>query len=128
MSKIGFLQERRMFWRAFRSDYFHTGSLWPSSRFLGRELAANLRGDRRPARVLEIGAGTGPVTEQIVRNLQPGDRFDVVEINGELVRMLCERFQIDGPSPLDGAPQQIRVLHTPIEDLPGERVYDHVIC
>src|SRR3954449_4454937 len=101
MSKIGFLSERRMFWRAFRSDYFHTGSLWPSSRYLGRELAANLRGDRRPARILEIGAGTGPVTEQIVKHLIPGDCFDVVEINGELVRVLCNRFDREGPSPLD---------------------------
>jgi phospholipid N-methyltransferase len=128
MSKIGFLRERRMFWRAFRSDYLHTGSLLPSSRFLGRELAANLRGDRRPGRILEIGAGTGPVTEQIVRHLRPEDRFDAVEINGELVRVLCDRFEVDGPSPLEGEPQRIRVLHTPIEDLPGRHVYDHVIC
>src|SRR5436190_19361465 len=101
MAKLGFLRERRMFWRAFRSDYFPTGSLWPSSRFLGRELAANLRGPRPPARVLEIGAGTGPVTHEIVQRLLPGDRFDVVEINGELVRVLCERFQLDGPCALD---------------------------
>src|SRR5262245_39101153 len=88
MSKIGFLHERRLFWRAFRSDYFHTGSLWPSSRYLGRELAANLRGQRPPGRILEIGAGTGPVTAQIVRHLIPGDHFDIVEINGDLVRVL----------------------------------------
>lgn len=125
--KVGFLYERRMFWRAFRSDYFHTGSLWPSSRYLGRELADNLRGPRPPGRILEVGAGTGPVTEQIVKHLIPGDRFDVVEINGDLVRVLCERFQVDGPSRPEGELQPIRVLHTPIEDLPGEHVYDHVV-
>jgi phospholipid N-methyltransferase len=128
MSKIGFLRERRLFWQAFRSDYFHTGSLWPSSRYLGRELAANLRGQRPPGRILEIGAGTGPVTDQIVRHLIPGDCFDIVEINGDLVRVLCDRFEIDGPSPLDGEPGRIRVLHTPIEHLPGQHIYDHVIC
>ncbi len=125
--KVGFLYERRVFWQAFRSDYFHTGSLWPSSRFLGRELAANLRGDRPPGRILEVGAGTGPVTQQIVKCLKPGDQFDVVEINGELVRVLCERFHVDGPSRADSPPAPLRVLHTPIEELPGEHVYDHVV-
>lgn len=125
--KVGFLHERRVFWRAFRSDYFHTGSLWPSSRYLGRELAASLRGPRPPARILEVGAGTGPVTEQIARHLIPGDCFDVVEINGDLVRLLCERFQVDGPGKPDSAPAPLRVLHTPIEELPGRHVYDHVI-
>jgi len=125
--KVGFLYERRVFWRAFRSDYFHTGSLWPSSRFLGRELAASLRQERPAGRILEVGAGTGPVTQQIVRCLRPGDRFDVVEINDALVRVLCERFHVDGPSRIDSEPAALRVLHTPIEELPGEHVYDHVV-
>jgi phospholipid N-methyltransferase len=126
--KVGFLHERAVFWKAFRGDHFHTGSLWPSSRYLGRELAVNLRGNRGPGRILEIGAGTGPVTAQILKCLLPGDRFDVVEINGDLVGLLCERFELPGPAPLDSEPQPVRVLHAPIQDVPGEHVYDHVIC
>ena len=78
--KVGFLQERRVMWQAFRKDFFHTGSLMPSSRYLGRELAANLKGDRPPARILEIGGGTGPVTAQIIPFLRHDDQFDVVEM------------------------------------------------
>ena len=73
-TKAGFLHERKVMWQAFRKDFFHTGSLMPSSRYLGRELAASLKGDRPPARILEIGGGTGPVTAQILPLLREGDQ------------------------------------------------------
>lgn len=114
-------------YQAFRKDFFHTGSIIPSSRFLGRELAANLRAPRPPARILEIGPGTGPATEQILKCLQPGDQFDAVEINGDFVSLLCRRFQISSPSSVDSAPAPFRILHLPIQSLPGERCYQHLI-
>jgi len=125
--KVGFLQERKAMWQAFRKDFFHTGSLMPSSRFLGRELAANLKGDRPPARILEIGGGTGPVTAQILPCLRNGDQFDVVEINNDFVNLLCKRFQVIKPSPLDGSPERFRILHAPVQQLPGQGVYQHII-
>jgi phosphatidylethanolamine/phosphatidyl-N-methylethanolamine N-methyltransferase len=128
MSKVGFLQERRVMWQAFRKDFFHTGSVMPSSRYLGRELAANLRGDRPPARILEIGPGTGPVTAQILPYLKEGDQLDdVVEINGDFVKVLCERFRISGPAHLETPPEKMRVLHSPLQQVPGEGVYQHLI-
>jgi len=125
--KVGFLQERKVMWQAFRKDFFHTGSLMPSSRYLGRELAANLKGDRPPARILEIGGGTGPVTAQILPNLRDGDQFDVVEINGDFVKLLCERFRVLKSSPLEGQPERFRILHAPVQQLPGHGVYQHII-
>ena len=125
--KIGFLQERKVMWQAFRKDFFHTGSLMPSSRYLGRELAANLKGDRAPARILEIGGGTGPVTAQILPLLREGDQFDVVEINGDFVKLLCKRFHIESASLPESEPAPIRVLHAPVQDIPGQKVYSHLI-
>jgi len=126
-SKVGFLQERRVMWQAFRKDFFHTGSLMPSSRYLGRELAANLKGDRPPARILEIGGGTGPVTAQILPRLREGDQFDVVEINGDFVNLLCKRFHVPHPSPLESPPERFRILHAPVQQLSGHGVYQHII-
>ncbi len=125
--KVGFLQERKVMWQAFRKDFFHTGSLMPSSSYLGRELAANLKGDRVPARILEIGGGTGPVTAQILPYLRERDQFDVVEINGDFVKLLCERFKVDSPSPVESQPARFRILHAPIQQLPGQGVYQHII-
>ena len=45
-----------------------------------------------PLRVLEIGAGVGPVTEELVARMLPGDRLDVVELNPEFCTALRERF------------------------------------
>lgn len=127
MSKIGFLQERRLMWQAFRKDFFHTGSLMPSSRHLGNELAANLRGNRPPARILEIGAGTGPVTARILPFLKEGDQLDVVEINGDFVKMLCHRFHVNDASPLESPPGKFRILHAALQEVPGQGVYQHLI-
>lgn len=125
--RVGFFREWKTMYQGFRRDFFHTGSLMPSSRYLGWELAANLRGDRPPARILEIGPGTGPVTAQILKCLKPGDQLDVVEINEDFVRALCQRFDVVGPAALQGEPQAFRVLHTPIQNLPGQRCYQHLI-
>ncbi|MBL8823328.1 MAG: hypothetical protein JNJ77_12120 [Planctomycetia bacterium] len=124
---VGFLRERSVMWKAFRKDFFHTGSLMPSSKALGRELAASLKGQRPPARILEIGAGTGPVTAQILPLLQPGDQLDVVEINQEFVQLLCQRFQVESPARLDSPPAPLRFLHAPVQDLPGQGIYQHLI-
>jgi phospholipid N-methyltransferase len=113
--------------QAFRKDFSHTGSLLPSSKGLSRELAANLRGERIPGRILEIGPGTGPVTEQILKSLQPGDQFDAVEINGDFVRLLCERFSLPGPASVNGPPERFRLFHIPIQRVPGAHCYDHLI-
>ena len=69
------------FFRAFRRNFHTTGAILPSSRFLARAMTFDLKGPRRPARILEVGPGTGAVTREIVRHLQDDDRFDAVEIN-----------------------------------------------
>ncbi len=51
--------ECREFFSQFRQQYFTTGSIWPSSRALGRALAAPMRKAKPPRRVLEVGPGTG---------------------------------------------------------------------
>jgi len=55
-------------------------------------MCAYLAQKQGPVRVLEAGAGTGVFTEIIVSLLQPGDTFDVVEINPELFACLEQKF------------------------------------
>src|SRR5215813_13843699 len=79
--------------RAFRRNFHTTGAILPSSLFLARAMATDLKVPRRPARILEVGPGTGAVTREIVRLLQDDDRFDAVEINPSFVQHLRLRFQ-----------------------------------
>ena len=80
------------FLRECRHHFQDTGALLPSSPFLARALVAELRKPRGPARILEVGPGTGAVTAQILRHMQLGDHLDAVELNGHFVALLQRRF------------------------------------
>lgn len=111
---------------AFRS--FHTtGAFAPSSRHLAARLAEPLAppDQRHPARVLEVGAGSGVVTRALARRLGPADRLDVVEINPHFVRMLSAALETD--LALSSASDRIRLHERSILDAELEPRYDVVV-
>ena len=76
------LRNQLVFLKQFGQQFETTGSLIPSSRFLAKAITRFLANrTRHPVRVLECGPGTGAFTSQIVQHLQPGDVFDLVELN-----------------------------------------------
>jgi phosphatidylethanolamine/phosphatidyl-N-methylethanolamine N-methyltransferase len=67
------------------------GAALPSSPMLARRIAAQL--PRHPAGyVVELGAGTGAVTEALLEHGLPADRLLPVEISENMVRHLRQRF------------------------------------
>lgn len=113
------------FIRQFRQQYHTTGSILPSSRSLARALTRPMREHRGPRRVLEVGPGTGAVTREIVRQLRPGDRLDIVEINSAFVDVIRRRFH-EEPAFRRRGPQ-CRIIHGPVQEVQGEGVYDFLI-
>lgn len=122
---MGFWSEFTAFFRAFRENFHDTGAILPSSRFLARALAVKLRGPRPPARILEVGPGTGPVTREIVRLMRPDDRLDAVEINPTFVELLRKRLAED-PF-LRKRAHQVELIQSGVEDLNGNAKYDYII-
>jgi phospholipid N-methyltransferase len=117
--------ECREFFGEFRRHYFTTGSVLPSSRALARALASELRRRTGPARILEVGPGTGAVTAEILRELRPGDRLDIVEINEHFIRVLQRRF---AEEPLfHSRRDQVQLIHAPLQEVTGEGLYDYMI-
>jgi phospholipid N-methyltransferase len=122
---MSYWTECREFFGQFRRQYHTTGSIWPSSRALGRALTRPLRRAPGPRRILEVGPGTGAVTAEIVRCLRAGDRLDIVEINAHFVAVLQERLAAE---PLfRGRAGQTTLIHAPLQEVPGERIYDFMI-
>ena len=113
------------FIREMRRDFLHTGALLPSSPFLGRAMAVHLRERRRPARILEVGPGTGAITAEVIRRLQPGDQLDVVEINPRFVALLRRRLATD--KRFLRHEHQVRVIHAPVQEVVGHEVYDFIL-
>lgn len=96
------------------------GAVWPSSRSLARAMVAPVFAQHEgPVRVLEVGAGVGPVTAELVSRLQPGDSLDVVELNPEFCKVLRERFS--------GAVVEPRVHEMSVLDFGHGQSFHHVI-
>jgi phosphatidylethanolamine/phosphatidyl-N-methylethanolamine N-methyltransferase len=122
-----YLTECQQFYRQFREQYHTTGSILPSSKALGRAMTRPMRqvNGQGPRGILEIGPGTGAITAAIVRQLRPADRFDIVEINADFVALLEQRFA-DEPE-FRRRRGQSRIMHAPLQEVPGEHVYDFMI-
>jgi phospholipid N-methyltransferase len=119
------LAELRLFFREFRRNFHTTGSITPSSRFLGKALARFVGGNGQPRRVLEVGPGTGAVTTHIVERLGPRDRFDLVELNDSFVDLLHRRFA-EEPE-LRAVADRTRILHQRVEEVADEGAYDAIV-
>ena len=120
-----FLKDHWEFWRQFRQRFETTGAVAPSSRFLARAMTGPMTRRERPGRILEIGPGTGAVTQRIVRLLRPEDRFDLVELNEAFAGLLRERFATDPSYHAVADRSQVHVC--PIQDFAATEPYDIII-
>ena len=119
--------EYSTFFREFRATFDTTGALAPSGRFLARALARPLR-ERTggPVRILEVGPGTGAVTQEIVRHVREDDCFHIVELNDRFVALLKRRF--DAEPRFRQVAGQTSIFHAPVQDLHVDEPYDFLIC
>ena len=89
-------------------------SLAPSSPWLSRTTVRNVDWDR--AKVLvELGAGTGPITKVLAEKARPDCRVVVLERDPDFARILRERFQ--GHANFDVVEGDVRDLTSILEGL-----------
>ena len=120
-----FLKEHWEFLRQFRERFETTGAVTPSSRFLARAMTGPMARRERPIRVLEVGPGTGAVTQQIVRLLKPQDRFDLVELNDTFAALLRHKFEHDAKYRAVAERSAVHVC--PIQEFAAAEPYDIII-
>lgn len=111
-----FSEDSRAFARKFLANPGQVGSLVPSSAHLARAMAGEIDWSR--VRVAaELGSGTGAITREIARRLEPGTRLYLFEKDAAMRRGLREAYpdfrccsdaarmaetlQRDGSGPLD---------------------------
>jgi ornithine lipid N-methyltransferase len=98
-------------------------SISPSSRWLSAAAVRNI--DWQHARVLvELGAGTGPITRVIGERVRPDCRVVVIERDRDFARLLRERFQ--DRSQFEVVKADVRELKSILADR-GIATVDHVI-
>jgi phospholipid N-methyltransferase len=126
-----------MFMAEALSDIRTTGALTPSGPRLSALLADPVlrHGRRRPLAVLEVGAGTGPVTRLLLNTLGAGSRLDVVESNPRFAARLRDLTADLSAEPTAGlthpepapAPVQVSVHQTRIEEWHPGHDYDVIV-
>jgi phosphatidylethanolamine/phosphatidyl-N-methylethanolamine N-methyltransferase len=85
------LDDEMQFIRSWIEKPISTGAVMPSSRVLARAMARYVD-PRSQGPVIELGPGTGPVTEALVRRgVNPG-RLILVEFNPDFCRLLRTRY------------------------------------
>lgn len=106
-------------------DYYHTGTPVPSMPTFARLMTKECRQAGPPRRILEVGPGAGPMTEQIVPTLAADDVFDLVEINDQFCRALEKKFLEPTRRRVPGV--TIRTHCGPIQTVPLEGSYDFIV-
>lgn len=118
-------QRRRLFFQEFRQTFHSTGAVLPSGRQLCRALARHTAAEEKPRRLLEVGPGTGVVTDHIIAGMGPDDSLDLVELNDRFVAELQRRLESE-PAWRNASPR-VRVLHAPIQEVDADQRYDAVV-
>jgi phospholipid N-methyltransferase len=91
MSQPSAAGDYALFLRKFLEKGRTISSAVPSSRTMALKLLEEIDFSR-PGVILELGAGTGAVTEHIVERLRPHHRFVAVENDADFVEILRRRF------------------------------------
>jgi phospholipid N-methyltransferase len=80
-----------LMFRKFVDQGTGIASFAPSSRFLSRALIKGIDYDRAEC-IVELGAGTGPVTQELVRRVKPHTRLIVLERDPDFCSRLRAKF------------------------------------
>jgi phospholipid N-methyltransferase len=121
------LAEPLRFLKRYVASPKQVGALLPSSRWLAGALTAPFARRTGPARVLEVGAGTGPVTRRLGKLLGPEDHLDICEIDDKFVRILEQTLLGSGPLAHARAEGRVHLLHCPVQDIDAPESYDYIV-
>lgn len=85
------LEDEARFLRSWLEKPLMIGAVTPSGRMLARTMASYVD-PRVTGPVIELGPGTGPVTDALIRRGVAQDRLVLVEYNPDFCKLLMRRF------------------------------------
>lgn len=102
----------------FIKQFFKTpksvGSLVPSSKYLAEVITQNLTSHNEHSNIIELGPGTGAITEYILKKMPKNSCYTGIEVSKEFQQLLRERFI--GIHIINGSARNINVH---LKDLQG---------
>lgn len=119
------VRDTLVFFKESVHDFVNVGSVLPTSRYLAHETAHLLAKERGPWDILEVGPGTGPITEAILQRMRPEDTLTLYELNEGFVRVLEEKLlRAEAFAPLR---ERISIHAKPAQAIPPDARYDYIV-
>ena len=101
------IKSNLLFLRKFLRHGTKIASVWPSSRALARATIKEVDWEKAKV-IVELGAGTGAITEEAVVRLRPHTKFLAIERDADFVGILQKRFS-------DLA--NVEIIHADVRDI-----------
>lgn len=120
------LRDNLVMFIGFFEEFKNTGTAFNSSRWAARALTNPVRYGNGPKNILEVGAGTGPVTSEIIKDMSSKDTLTIVEINPKFMAVLKERVKKLPEYELHK--DRITFFEGPIQEVPEDDQYDVIVC
>lgn len=121
------MAHNRLFLQHGLANYQTVGAVRPTSPPAARAMAAELiRRAGAPTRVLEIGPGVGPITEQIVKAMGPESTLTCVELMAPYADILRQRFATEPD--FQRVADRAEVITGDVRDLAEGAEFDVVIA
>jgi len=89
------LRDKYLFLQQLGNGFSDIGAVFPTGSPAARSLCSEIRRKRGPKRILEVGCGTGPVTEAIVDAMSDEDTLTVCDLNESFLNYVKKRFEED---------------------------------
>lgn len=118
-------EEAAFFFKQFQTNFDTVGSVIPTSPFAAAAMSSECARFRGPKRILEVGAGTGAISAEIVKHLSQDDRLVLCEIQPEFVQFLRDRIERE-PN-FKAVREQISIHAASVLDLPTDQQFDFII-
>lgn len=119
------LRETLYFVRHLRRTFGSVGAVLPTSSSAARALTAELARHAGPKTILEVGAGTGAITAEIVKYLGPHDRLVLCELNPDFAVYLRGRLQRD-PA-FRRVRERVTLRQMSVTELEGDETFDYIV-
>lgn len=120
-----FLNEATLFFQLIRTNFDEVGALFPTSSVSAAALCSELRRHRGVKRVLEVGAGTGAITAELIKSIGPGDELVVCELNSTFADFLRQRFANEAN--FKAVADLCQIYEGSVLDLPSNQPFDYIV-
>lgn len=89
------LRDKYLFLQQLGNGFSDIGAVFPTGAPAARSLCSEIRRTRGPKKILEVGCGTGPVTEAIIEAMNDEDHLTVCDLNESFLNYVKKRFEDD---------------------------------